>query len=360
MTERDVNIRDGSFYRTFLEMLPEHCTIASLWQIANIQTCLNSITHAEGQYWYVGGRSSLRRAKKTHRSRAKGKPSGVFFTMSSMSLAELLKVHSKVLTLQANNRIKCNATGHEMPPSAEAVRLHLAGKKFKKACEWYNRDYSQYLPWIIEHKSDRTKLFCTVTRMPLNKIPGEIDKHVLGKKFLRLQKAAEEKQKGLDAKSAKKLARQKEREEAARLGIWMPGADVLGDDASDSEAEDEDGEGGDDMQEDEEQEDGDEEDAMDEGSDDEDWIITSDKLMLMKQHGIREEEHPRLATLSGKNTSKKGIDSSAPKTKNSSGASQKAPAAEKPEKAMGKRTGKPVKEQAMQATEAQPAKKRRG
>jgi len=278
--------------------------------------------------------------------------------MESMSLAELLKVHAKVLILQASNRIKCIATGHEMPPSADAVRLHLAGKKFKKACDWYSRDYSKYLPWIIEHKSDRTKLFCTVTRMPLNKIPGEIEKHVKGKKFLRLQKVADEKQKGQDAKSAKKLARQNEREEAARLGIWMPGADVLGDDASDDEDE------GDEMQEDEDADEDENEEQggdMEEGSDDEDWIITSDKLQLMKQNGIREEAHPRLAADYGKKSAKKGKDSYAPKARKSSSASQKAPAIETPEKAAtGKRTAKPVKEKTMQATEAKPAKKHRG
>ena len=283
-----------------------------------------------------------------------------------MSLAELLKAYSTVLTLEANNRIKCGATGHEMPPTADAVRLHLAGKKYKKACEWYIRDYSQYLPWIIEHKSDKTKLFCTVTRIPLNKIPGEIEKHVAGKKFLRLQKASQDRKKGLDAKSAQKLARQKEREEAARLGIWMPDADVLGSDASDDEDEENDG----DMQgmDEEEEEEESEGDAMDEGSGDEDWIITSDKLRVMKQNGIAEEHHPRVAA-AGAGAGKKGKsskssgESKALKAKKSSAASQKLPpaAAEKAAKSTtGKRSAKPVKEAAMQRMEAKPSKKHRG
>ena len=274
----------------------------------------------------------------------------------NLSLAELLKNNSAVLSLQPNNRIKCSATGHEMPPTADAVRLHLAGKKYKKACEWYNRDYSQYLPWIIEHRSDKTKLFCTVTRMTLNKIPAEIEKHVAGKRFLRMQKALEERKKGLDAKAAKKLARQKEREEAERLGIWIPGADILGDDASDDEDEEGDMHDNDDM---DEQESGG--DAMDEDNADEDWIITSDKLRVMKRNGISEEHHPRVLALGTAKDDKSRSKNKTHQAKKGSVANNEAPPGSA-EKAAKSSTGKRLvkqKEAASQAPEAKPSKKHR-
>ena len=262
-----------------------------------------------------------------------------------MSLADLLKKHSDVLSLQSNNRIKCSVTGHEMPPNVEAVQNHLEGKKFRKALEWYSRDYSQYLPWIIAHKNDHTKLFCTLTRIPLNKIPGEVEKHVNGKNFLRLQKKFEEKQKGQDAKAAKKLAREKEREEAEKMGIWVPSKEILGNDMSDDEDDDID-EADEEDELDQSEEDNShkvkrrkDDDAMDESSDEE-WIITTAKLKALKKNGIAEdsqgmESNLKRKTKNGANMVKSGTETST-----------------------GKRIVKPIKQNVMQSQEAKPAKRR--
>lgn len=102
------------------------------------------------------------------------------------SLATVLSQH-RDLKLLPNNRIKCDVTGHELPPDVNAVLAHLNGKKYKKALEWYRVDYSKYEPYIVSHKSDSTKLYCNVTKQDLNKIPIQIEKHFNGKKFLRYQ-----------------------------------------------------------------------------------------------------------------------------------------------------------------------------
>lgn len=105
--------------------------------------------------------------------------------MSSKSVADLLQSHNDILTLTDKNRIRCSVTGHEMPPNFDVITAHLNGKDFKKKKEWYNADYSPYLPYIVPHKDSDKMLYCTLTGISLNKIPNEVQKHVNGKKFKR-------------------------------------------------------------------------------------------------------------------------------------------------------------------------------
>jgi hypothetical protein len=104
--------------------------------------------------------------------------------MTETSLAEVLS-KNQCLTLTASNKILCSITGHEMPPRLDAVLSHLNGKKFKKAKEWYTYDYSEFLPHIVLDRKNKLKLHCKLTGQTLNKIPDEVKKHMLGKKFLR-------------------------------------------------------------------------------------------------------------------------------------------------------------------------------
>ena len=101
------------------------------------------------------------------------------------SLADLIAKNPN-LSLTENNRIKCSITNHELAPQAVTVLAYLNGPKFKKAKEWYTFDYSEFLPHIVEDKKNPRKLFCKLSRQPLNKIPHEVTKHVNGKKFKRL------------------------------------------------------------------------------------------------------------------------------------------------------------------------------
>lgn len=110
-----------------------------------------------------------------------------------MSVAELLAQNER-LSLTPTNRIKCSITGHEMPCKYDVVAAHLNGSKFRKASQWYNHNYDAYLPYIIPHKSDTKKLYCTLTQQTLNRIPQVVEKHVQGKRFMRLKREHEEKQ----------------------------------------------------------------------------------------------------------------------------------------------------------------------
>ncbi|RHX97964.1 hypothetical protein DYB25_011337 [Aphanomyces astaci] len=85
------------------------------------------------------------------------------------------------------SRIKCTATGHEMPPRADIVTAHVNSKRFKKATEWYSYDFAQFEPYIVSHRRKPKCLFCNVTGIVLNKIPSEVEKHMQGRKFVRMK-----------------------------------------------------------------------------------------------------------------------------------------------------------------------------
>ncbi|GBG25015.1 Surfeit locus protein 2 [Hondaea fermentalgiana] len=88
-----------------------------------------------------------------------------------------------------------------MPPKAEVVEKHLGSKKLLQAREkWWSDDWAEkYEPEIVAHKHNDKKLYCTITEQSINKIPGEVEAHVNGKRFKNLKKTK-------DAEKAKQEA----------------------------------------------------------------------------------------------------------------------------------------------------------
>ena len=105
--------------------------------------------------------------------------------INQVSLADYLQSNADVLCITPNNRVKCLLSGHEMPLKLETIMEYINSRNFKKIKEWYNQDFSKYLPYIVQHNSNPKLLHCKLTNKPLNKIPVEIEKHVNGKKFIR-------------------------------------------------------------------------------------------------------------------------------------------------------------------------------
>ena len=101
------------------------------------------------------------------------------------SLAKLLEENSRHISLLENNKILCHLTKHEMAPRADVVYKYLNSKKYKNKLEWNSFNYDEYKPYIVPHKSNPKKLYCTVTRQELNRIPKDVLKHVSGKKYKR-------------------------------------------------------------------------------------------------------------------------------------------------------------------------------
>ena len=95
----------------------------------------------------------------------------------------LLDAHPSLQLDAARVKVRCSLTGHEMPVREEVLRAYLASPKYVKARDWYSADFSQYLPWIVPHGRDSRKLWCRLTKRPLNRIPAEVAAHVAGRRF---------------------------------------------------------------------------------------------------------------------------------------------------------------------------------
>lgn len=104
-----------------------------------------------------------------------------------MSLAALLLKHKKVVSLLPSNKVKCAVTGHEMPPDVTVVQNHLNGKKLKKALAKQGQDLTRFLPHIVPNVEDEKKMFCKLTGFTLNPNADEIERHMGGRKFIRLR-----------------------------------------------------------------------------------------------------------------------------------------------------------------------------
>ena len=224
--------------------------------------------------------------------------------MQMASLATLLKERKDVISLLASNKVKCSITGHEMPPDAAVVTAHLNGKKFKKAMARRGDDMSMYLPYIVPDVENEKKMFCKLTAFSLNPIAAEIERHMKGKKFQRLKLEYDEKEEKKEQKLREKEERRKEREDMEKAGIWVPTEDML---VSDDEEDEEEGKGndgdrlGESDKEDEgnEMDEGEEDDEGEEEDSDDDWIITSPKLDMMKKQGIADEDEDEVMPLPG-------------------------------------------------------------
>mmetsp|Transcript_16825 Transcript_16825/g.22038 ORF Transcript_16825/g.22038 Transcript_16825/m.22038 type:complete len:177 (+) Transcript_16825:44-574(+) len=113
-------------------------------------------------------------------------------------VTSILKEHPSLslVSTEYGEKVKCSLTGHEMKCSLEAVKNYIDSKSYKRATEgWYKDEaFKEYEPFIVQNKKNEKKLFCTLTRISLNKIPEEVKNHVSGKKYKRLLKEATAKQ----------------------------------------------------------------------------------------------------------------------------------------------------------------------
>ena len=168
-----------------------------------------------------------------------------------------------------------------MMPQLEIVNRYLSSDKFRKAKDWYSYDYSEYLPYIIEHKSNPKFMFCQLTKAEIPKIPQKVKIHAGSKRFKRKLAEVEEKK-----------AKRKDKSENS-TDFWVP-KDALDEDEdndslgekgiadNDSMSEDEVGEEEDKGSFDDDDDD-DDDDNDDESSDDE-FIIRAVPKSVSEPH----------------------------------------------------------------------------
>jgi hypothetical protein len=129
-------------------------------------------------------------------------------TKAANTVESLIAKHKflSIVNTDYGEKVECELTKHQIKPKVELIEQHLRSKKLERAQKgWFKDDWvEEFLPWIVPHKRDAKRLYCTLTQLAVNKIPEEVEKHVNGKRFLRLKEAELERQAKAEAKAARK------------------------------------------------------------------------------------------------------------------------------------------------------------
>ncbi|CEM31370.1 unnamed protein product [Vitrella brassicaformis CCMP3155] len=156
-------------------------------------------------------------------------------------LLEFVRQHEDLTYLEDRGKIKCIITDHEMPLRRDVVDAHLKAKKYLAAKKgWHQHDYTQYEPYIVPHKTNKSKLYCTLTGHSLNRNPDEVQREVNGRRYRNALKAFQEQE---EKQRRKDRRRQERREAAERRRAEGKGDDVdldmmdEGSDSNDSDAD---------------------------------------------------------------------------------------------------------------------------
>mmetsp|Transcript_55840 Transcript_55840/g.130672 ORF Transcript_55840/g.130672 Transcript_55840/m.130672 type:complete len:242 (+) Transcript_55840:44-769(+) len=116
-------------------------------------------------------------------------------------------------TSDGMTKVRCKATGHEMPARVAALQEFLKGPKFRKrAC--YATDFSKYEPDIVPHKDMKKHLYCRLTGNILPRDPKKVEVHINSARWKELYKERQEQEQ--DRKVKEQAARDRKRKRAER------------------------------------------------------------------------------------------------------------------------------------------------
>merc|ERR1712150_397372 len=101
------------------------------------------------------------------------------------------------------NKVLCLLTKHELALSVKALESYINGKKFQlllkkvKKPEVVLRIDDRYKEYFVPSRKSTSRLFCTLTKKEINKLPHEIEKYITGYKFMKaVDKAKKLKEEG--------------------------------------------------------------------------------------------------------------------------------------------------------------------
>jgi len=122
-----------------------------------------------------------------------------------------------------NGQILCKVTNHEMKPSLEILKQHLAGRKFRSQRRFFGLPdgwYEKYAPYVVPDKYG-PKMYCSITGYTLNKDPIEVEKHMKGALFqrkLEIVKHKQEERRRIEERAKKKRQEAKRRAQLEENG----------------------------------------------------------------------------------------------------------------------------------------------
>ena len=107
------------------------------------------------------------------------------------------------------NKVICKLTKHELPFNVAALESYTNGKKFQSLLKTVKKPSvvqkinEKYKEYFIASKKSSSRLFCTLTKKEINKVPHEIEKYITGYKFLKeVDRDRERREKGLGLENA--------------------------------------------------------------------------------------------------------------------------------------------------------------
>eukprot|EP01130_Rhizamoeba_saxonica_P004235 TRINITY_DN1738_c0_g1_i2.p1 TRINITY_DN1738_c0_g1~~TRINITY_DN1738_c0_g1_i2.p1 ORF type:complete len:373 (-),score=85.43 TRINITY_DN1738_c0_g1_i2:124-1110(-) len=86
------------------------------------------------------------------------------------------------------NKIRCISTGHDLVAKKEVIEKYMNGPSYTYRRD-YNKDFSEYEPYITSDRHNNKLLFCRVTKTKLNKNIQVVERHIKGRKYTNLLEA---------------------------------------------------------------------------------------------------------------------------------------------------------------------------
>lgn len=107
--------------------------------------------------------------------------------MDDQQLQSLLKQHAGVFSPTDNGKLKCELNGHCFPARHDVIAAFINGPKFKKLVKQrQDEDYIKQLePFLVPSINYEDKLFCALTCQLLNRNAQAAKVHMQGKRFKR-------------------------------------------------------------------------------------------------------------------------------------------------------------------------------
>ena len=138
-------------------------------------------------------------------TQAAGKAKPLSAAQEAKQLQAFLTTHAAELEQLPNGKIRCLLTHTDLPARLAPLQQYWTGPALARAKEAVSdAELAERYPRLQAHKSNKNKLFCTLTRLTLNRRRSHVEAHVRGKKYQKAQEAEEQKRRAREERERKR------------------------------------------------------------------------------------------------------------------------------------------------------------
>ena len=153
------------------------------------------------------------------------------------ALQAFLNTHAAELEQLPNGKIRCTLTNTDLPARLPTLQHYWQGPALARAREAISdAELAEKYPTLQPHKSNKSKLYCTLTRLTLNRRRSHVEAHVKGKKYQKEQAKQEERRREREERERKR--REKESGKDDDVESRLPEG-ALEEDSEEADAENE-------------------------------------------------------------------------------------------------------------------------